>query len=194
MTPATHALLEQVQSLPDVARARRKVTLYGRADPGLALARITAAAMVNDLLEEVGEHLDRGLTPSTAWLEGRLRLARYQRVTFVELFAGWARLTRAAVASRWSAPSGRPAHHDPQEALHHRDGEPALTPERPKFCTARLDGVSTPGGTPLVAVRLLPQERERLVAAARREGTNHSEVLRRLINSLPAPDDPADPE
>lgn len=63
-----------------------------------------------------------------------------------------------------------------------RDGSPAPNPR-----TVRLDGVSTPGGTPLVAVRLLPEERERLVAAAKREGTNNSEVIRRLIRTLPDP-------
>ena len=64
MSPATVALLEQVQRRPDVARARSRLVRFGAPDPGYALARITARNMVEALVEEVGEQLDAGQVPT----------------------------------------------------------------------------------------------------------------------------------
>lgn len=49
----------------------------------------------------------------------------------------------------------------------------------------RLDGTSTPGNTPMFALRLRTDERQRLAAEAQRRGVNESEVLRAFIATLP---------
>ena len=64
------------------------------------LARIIARNMVDDLLRDMFARLEAGRSVSPSWLRGRLALARYQRVTFVDLFQAWAWAAQAALAAR----------------------------------------------------------------------------------------------
>jgi hypothetical protein len=102
VTPAEVALarIQRAQDYRPVAAARRRVVLFHRKDSGLALARIIARNMVDDLLRDMFARLEAGRSVSPSWLRGRLALARYQRVTFVDLFQAWAWATQAALAAR----------------------------------------------------------------------------------------------
>ena len=100
MTAPTLERLERSQALREVTTARGRVVLFRKQDPGLALARIIARNMVDALLADMGARLDAGRSVSPSWLRSRLALARYRRVTFVDLFQAWAWATQAALKAR----------------------------------------------------------------------------------------------
>ena len=85
-----------VQALPGVARARRRLTLYQRRDSGYAEARLLAHSMVLTLLGWM--EAEQGLLAGP-WLDERLARPDLRRVTMLDLFEDWARLTAEAVDS-----------------------------------------------------------------------------------------------
>jgi len=93
LSPEAFRAMQAVQDDPAVTRARQALTLFRRRDTGYAEARMTALAMINDLVMEMAAEHGKGRRVSGAWLDKKLALKTYQRITMTDLFETWARLT-----------------------------------------------------------------------------------------------------
>lgn len=85
--------MNTVQADRAVTRARQAVTLFRKRDTGYAEARVIAFSMVNNLVMEMAAEHGKGRRVSGAWLDKKLALKTYQRITMTDLFETWARLT-----------------------------------------------------------------------------------------------------
>lgn len=93
LSPEAFDAMNTVQADRAVLRARQAVTLFRKRDAGYAEARVIAFSMVNDLVMEMAIRHQQGRKISGSWLDGKLTLKKYQRVTFTDLFEAWAKLT-----------------------------------------------------------------------------------------------------
>jgi hypothetical protein len=93
LSAETIAAVNAVQEDRAVTRARQALTLFRKKDEGYALARVIARNMIVDLLEEMAVRHQQGRKIAGPWLDGKLALKKYQRVTFTDLFGTWATLT-----------------------------------------------------------------------------------------------------
>ena len=93
ISPETIAAINAVQEDRAVARARKSLTLFRQKDEGYALARVIARNMILELMTEMAARHQQGRKISGSWLNGKLALKKYQRVTFTDLFETWAKRT-----------------------------------------------------------------------------------------------------
>jgi len=93
ISPETIAAMNAVQEDHAVARARKSLTLFRQKDEGYALARVIARNMILELMTEMAARHQQGRKISGSWLNSKLALKKYQRVTFTDLFETWAKRT-----------------------------------------------------------------------------------------------------